>query len=301
MEFFVVFQGSVLPIFIIIFVAILYKKLFQPEIKQITDLALTVFAPIFVFHITLKYGLTLKAMTIPVLFMVILTASMIVISYLLGRLMRLDKNDMSSFVLACSMINIGNFGLPLIHFTYGEQAVAYSVLYFLAFNISLCTVAIVVSSDSYNIRSGVVSLVRMPLFHAFFLSLLCVQLSIPIPQVIDKSFALAGQAAIPLLIFILGLQLADIRLKIRVLKIIGLIAVIRLLVSPAIAYPLLRSLGVDGVELQVATLQSSAPSALLPLMYAIKFNRSPELLAAAILATTVLSSVTLSGLIQWLG
>ena len=49
---------------------------------------------------------------------------------------------------------------------------------------------------------------------------------------------------------------------------------------------------------QVALVQKSAPSALLPLMYAIRFNRSPDLLAAMILSTTLLSAVSLTVLIK---
>jgi hypothetical protein len=47
------------------------------------------------------------------------------------------------------------------------------------------------------------------------------------------------------------------------------------------------------LEHNVALVQTSGPSALLPLMYAIKFNRSPELLAALILTTTVASGISL--------
>jgi predicted permease len=50
----------------------------------------------------------------------------------------------------------------------------------------------------------------------------------------------------------------------------------------------------------VAVVQTSAPAAILPLMYAIRFNRAPDLLAATILATTLLSGLSLTVLIHYL-
>lgn len=301
MAFLIVFQQSVLPLFIIIGVALIYNRFFKPNIREITSLTLTVFAPVFVFDAIVKYNISLGALKVPFVFMAIVTATLLLLASLVGRLLRLENNDRISFILACSMINIGNFGLPLIYFTYGEQAVSYSVLYFVAFNLALSTVAIYISSNASGFKSIMLDLLKMPLFHAFFLAMIVVQFPVPLPGFALKSIGLIGQATIPLLIFILGLQLANTRFQANFLKIIVVAVVIRLLISPAITYPLLEVLGVSGLEQKIATLQTSAPSALLPLMYAIKFNRSPDLLASIILATTVLSSLSLTGLIQWLG
>ena len=301
MAFLIVFQQSVLPLFIIIGVALVYHRFFKPDIREITSLTLTVLAPVFVFDAIVRHNINLAALKTPFTFMVILTALLLLLAYFAGRLLQLQEDDRISFTLACSMINIGNFGLPLIYFTYGEQAVSYSVVYFVAFNFVLSTIAIYLSSNSSGFKKIMQDLIRMPLFHAFFLAMIVVQLSVPLPGFVLKSIGLIGQATIPLLIFILGLQLANSRFQSKFLKIIAAAVAIRLLISPAIQHPLLEMLNVSGLELKVATLQTSAPSALLPLMYAIKFNRSPDLLASIILATTVLSSISLTGLIQWIG
>ncbi|WP_303722637.1 AEC family transporter [Malonomonas rubra] len=301
MAFLIIFQKSVLPLFVIICVALVYQRFFKPDIKEITSLTLTVFAPVFVFDAIVKHNISFEALKLPFVFMLILTGVLLVMSYYVSRLLQLQSNDRISFILSCSMINIGNFGLPLIYFTYGEQAVSYSVVYFVAFNLSLSTIAIYVSSNASGFKPIMLDLLKMPLFHAFFLAMIVVQCAVQLPEFALKSFSLIGQATIPLLIFILGLQLATTRFQAKFLKIIAVAVIIRLLLSPAVTYPLLGVLGVSGLEQKIATLQTSAPSALLPLMYAIKFNRSPDLLASIILATTVLSSISLTGLIQSMG
>jgi len=301
MAFLIVFQQSVLPLFIIIGVALVYHHFFRPDIREITSLTLTVFAPVFVFDAIVRHDVSFAALKIPFIFMVILTGLLLLCACFAGRMLHLQEDDRISFTLACSMINIGNFGLPLIYFTYGEQAVSFSVVYFVAFNFVLSTIAIYISSNSSGFKKIMLDLMRMPLFHAFFLAMIVVHFSVSLPAFAMKSVGLVGQATIPLLIFILGLQLANTRFQSQFLKIIGVAVAIRLLISPVLSYPLLEALNISGLEQKVATLQTSAPSALLPLMYAIKFNRSPDLLASIILATTVLSSISLTGLIQWLG
>jgi predicted permease len=159
------------------------------------------------------------------------------------------------------------------------------------------TIGIYISSNGKNVGEIFRSMLKMPLFHSIFVALLITNLSIEIPSFIEKSIHLLGNAAIPMLLFILGLQLAKIRFNSNYLIAILIVVVIRLLISPLISYFTLNYIGISGLEKQIAVIQTSAPAAVLPLMYAIKFNRSPDLLAAAILVTTILSGFTLTLLI----
>jgi predicted permease len=197
------------------------------------------------------------------------------------------------------MINVGNFGLPLIYFSFGEQAQVYSVLYFTAFNIPLSTIAIYISSKEKSMGKILTDVIKIPMFHALVIALFISGMSITLPDFLSKSIGLISQAAIPLFIFILGLQLASMKLKFGFVKIVLLAVCIRLVVSPALAYPFLELIGISGLERKIAVVQTSAPAALLPLMYAIRFNRSPDLLAAIIFATTLLSGISLTVLLKF--
>ncbi|MGW8180133.1 MAG: hypothetical protein ACWGQW_15440 [bacterium] len=68
-----------------------------------------------------------------------------------------------------------------------------------------------------------------------------------------------------------------------------------------IAWVLLNWLEFPVLPLKVSLVQTSAPAALLPLMYAIRFDRSPDLLAAIIMFTTVFAGFSLTVLIKMLG
>ena len=298
MEFALVFKSSILPIFIIVGMAFVYHRVLRPDISQLTNLAIYAIAPLFVFDSLYRHQVVLSVLYKPLAFMGLLTFSLMAIAYVVAKIANATDDERTSFVLACSMINVGNFGLPLIFFAFGDRAEIYSVLYFTAFNIPLSTIAIYISSKEKSIARTLTDVLKIPMFHALIIALLMSGLSIPLPDFLSKSIGLISQATIPLFIFILGLQLADMKFKLGLVKLVLLAVVIRLVVSPALAYPFLKFLGVTGLERNVALVQTSAPAALLPLMYAIRFNRSPDLLAAVILITTLLSGISLTGRIE---
>ncbi len=306
MDFLIVFNNSILPIFFIIVLAFIYQRIFRPDIKILANLALALFAPILVFDSMTRHDVSFVDLGIPFVFMILLTGLLIAAGKLLSMLMRLDLRERNSLIMGVSMINVGNFGLPLIHLTFGDEAAALSVIYFVIFNIPLCTLAIYLSSDKSSPRDILLDVLKIPIFHAFLLALVFTWLQIPVPAGVQQGLQLISAGAIPLLIFVLGLQLSAfswsiIRDKIlRLSALVGTATLVRLVVSPVIALGLLSLFQVQGLERAVAVLQTSAPSALLPLMYAIRFNKSPELLAAIIFFTTLFSGISLPLLIQFL-
>ena len=154
MGFIVLLTQSVLPIFIILGIANVYYRVFKPDIKQLVNISLYVFSPAVVFHALVKDGIGFTVLGRYLLLMVIITAALMLIGKLTGMALRLSKNDLTLFILSVSMINIGNFGVPLIFFTYGEQAAHNSILTFIAFNIPLVTIAIYLASEETDRKAA---------------------------------------------------------------------------------------------------------------------------------------------------
>ncbi|MGA1862447.1 AEC family transporter [Deferribacter thermophilus] len=297
---FAIFIKTVLPIFIIIAFAYIYNKIKNIDFKYITDVTLTIFAPIFVFHSLMSHKIETHTLYKPFIFMIILISMLILIASITFKIHNFDDKYKIPFILSVSMINVGNFGLPLISFAYGEKGVLYSIIYFVVFNIPLSTLAIMLSSNEKNLLLAIKDVIKIPLIHAFILAIIFSELKITLPDFIEKPFSLMSNATIPLLIFILGLQLSKISISSKLLKPALLSVSLRLIASPIIAILIAKILNINGVEKQVAIVQTSAPSALLPLMYAIKFNKSPEFLSTTILLSTILSGITLPVLISCL-
>jgi len=296
LAFLLIFRESVLPLFLIAGIAALYQRAVRPEVKQIADAGVIVFVPVFVFHTLVAEDVSWSALSGPFWLMLLLTPCLMLLAWGVARLLRLKREDGLALILGCSMINVGNFGLPLIHFAYGPQALNASVLIFVVFNIPLCTVAICLTSQGTAWREMAGDVARIPIFHAMIAAMLLTSLGLSLPEAVGKGLELFGQAAIPLLIFVLGLQLAQIGFTGRMRDFVLVLAaavMIRLVISPGLALGITHMLGFSGLERDVAVVQTSGPAALLPLMYAIRFRRRTELLASIILVTSLCSAVTM--------
>ena len=197
------------------------------------------------------------------------------------------------------MLNIGNYGLPLIYFTFGQNAEAYSMLYYIVFNISLSTIAIYISSPAGN-KEMIKNMLKIPIFFSVLLALIFTTFMIKLPKSIMNSISLMSLAGIPLLTFVMGIQLSNITFKRTYIPAVVIATIIRLIISPFIALFVLYIVNINGLERDVALLQSSTPSAMVPLMLNIIFKRPTDLLASIILTTTVCSAFTLPFIIKFL-
>jgi predicted permease len=112
--------------------------------------------------------------------------------------------------------------------------------------------------------------------------------------------SLLSNAAIPSMLVLLGMQLVNIRLDGHV-KPLLLSGTMRLLVAPALAYLLARSLGMSGPAYQAVVLEAAMPAAVLTTILATEFDAEPTFVTTAVLITTLLSPLTLTPLLAFLG
>jgi len=291
----------ILPMAVLVGLAYGYQKLFRADTRQFNNLVLYLLLPINIFHELSIKGIGFRELGQPALFMVLLTGALAGIAWLASRILRLSTEQRVSFILSVAMINVGNLGLSLIYFTYGSEANFSAILVFVAFNVPLTTLAIYFSSTQSSRRGALMDILKIPIFHATFLALLLSTLGIAIPAPVHKITGYLGQATFPIFTFVFGMQLADVRFSRAMFRTVATASFLRLVVSPLSAALLLSTLGVSGLHYKVGLVQTSTPAPILPLMYAIRFNRSPELLAAIIITTTVLSVLTLPAVISFAG
>jgi len=294
------FLNIVLPVFLIVAVGFFAEKAGRFDFRTLTNCSLYLFSPALVFSAIFKHhidpGLTLDL----ILFMVIYTTLLLALAALVGRLLRMETESRSALALTTAMMNVGNFGLPLVYFAFGKGGLEISILTFVVFNIPLGTVAIYIAQGGRSsARTMLKNTAGIPIFHAVVLAFFLKWLEIPLPEFILRPIDLIGQAAIPLMLVMLGMQLARTRLQASP-AFLGISSGIRLILAPLIAWILCELLHIPALARNVLILQTSTPSAVLPLLYALRFGTRPDLVAGGILVSTLLSSVTLTILLYLL-
>jgi len=298
-----VFVKILLPIFLIIALGVLFEKTKQPDFKSISDLTLYFFTPCLIFSGLIKGHEQLSSfLPRAIVFMLLMTLFFWGISVVFGRILGLDTRETSAFSLSTIMMNTGNYGLPLVLFAFGKEGLAYGVIVLVLFTFPLGTLAIYIASRGQApIRESLLEIFKIPLFHAVVLASIWRYFQLPMPSMILKSIDLVGQAAIPGLLMFLGMQLSRTSIRGGVLLPVLSSSGLRLILSPLVAIALCAVLGIQGLPRNVLILQTSTPAAIIPLLYAINYDTHPEIVAATIFVSTLLSGVTLTLVLIYLG
>jgi hypothetical protein len=107
---------------------------------------------------------------------------------------------------------------------------------------------------------------------------------------------LVADAAIPVLLLILGTQLTN-RQPVTASGALVLATVIRLALSIPLAYGVGRAIGLSGLPLAVGTIQAAMPTAVNMIVLAVEFDAWPEFVSSGVVVTTLGSLVSLTLLI----
>jgi predicted permease len=110
---------------------------------------------------------------------------------------------------------------------------------------------------------------------------------------IFSGFVLMSEATLPLLLLLLGMQLAQ-GVAIEERGLTTMAVGLRLLASPLLALGLALLLGMDDLSLRVAVLEAGMPTAVNMVLFSLEFDARPRFVAGVTVASTLLSLATLT-------
>ena len=133
------FIQVILPVFVIVGAGYLLQRRLRLDLRPLTDSSLFLFTPALVLASLLRHELATAQFGRFLLFMLAYTAVMAGLAVLLARGCGCAGDTTRALVLSTALMNVGNFGLPLVMFAYGPAALSISVLTFVLFSIALGT------------------------------------------------------------------------------------------------------------------------------------------------------------------
>lgn len=142
--------------------------------------------------------------------------------------------------------------------------------------------------------------IRMPVAYGALLGAILQLMRISIPKEVMTGVELVGNAAIPTIMIILGMQLALISFKHIEYRKISYSLLLKLMVSPVIALGFTFILPMDDMTKQIMILVAAMPTAANTTLMAVQFNTRPEIVSSATFISTMLSIVTLPVLLWML-
>ena len=277
-------------------------RVLQPRLKldvaSLNRLQVMVVMPAFLLHSLSSARQPISAVWPTVSFMAVQFALLIALGWLAAVVFRLSREYRAILALATVYANVGFFGMALVQLAFPpdfilQQSVVTSLMTMLIVSVGVWMLAPAGVGAGPLRRLGQAFVT--PGLPALVFGLALRGMEIELPPVLSTPIKMLGSIFTPLALYTLGAQLAESgEGRIAPLP-MALVLVLKLVAAPALTWGLAILLGVpkDLTGLYVAG--AATPVGVLLGIYCAEYGRHPRFMASAILYSTILSPVVVTG------
>jgi predicted permease len=295
-----IFIHDIVPILIVIGLGYVFARLTRPELRTLSRLTFYIFSPCLVFVSLVESNIAGGEIAQIAASVVAITLTMGVLAFMAARALRLTPRQTSGFVLAVMFVNAGNYGLGVNRLAFGPEVESRAVIYFVTSSVLVYTGGVLIAKGfAGGWRGAIKQLVRLPHIYALGLALLIRAQSWTVPQPLLEGLRIPAQAAIPLMLVLLGAQLANATVgQYWRPAVVG--STLSLIVAPLVAFGVVQVLNLGMLTRQAVVLEASMPAAVVSTLIATEFDAEPQLVTSTVVLSTLASPFTLSLIISLL-
>lgn len=268
----------------------------QTTAKLSNDLLFYVITPVVIVQSFLNMEFNKETISLFLLAFVCMFTTLVVGIFIVIPFFRKDKENSSIYKYAVSYGNMGYMALPLCQSLLGSEGVFYCSAGVVAFNILSFVHGIWLmkkgteNDEGFKIKTiilnpGVLSVaVGLPLFIS----------GIELPEIINGAVTHIANLNTPLAMIFLGTYIANSDLKAMFKqKQNYLVALLKLLVLPAIMFAIFKLIGLSGTIITACMISASVPSATNTVMFAEKYGKDTGVASTVVAFCSLLSVLTI--------
>src|SRR5688500_8002490 len=185
-----------------------------------------------------------------VLLAVLVMVVMAIVGAFLSLALRLSRPEASALLLVVMFSNGGNYGLPVVSFAFGEEALSYGTVFFLTGSVLTNTVgAFLAAAGRRSLRNALASVLKIPAIYGIAAAMVVHATGITMPTALLRQITMLSDAALPLMILVLGMQLERAVAPKRP-ALVALAVCVSLLAAPLVALGLTSVFNVSGAARQ---------------------------------------------------
>jgi hypothetical protein len=283
------------PTVFVIFLGYLFRRLSSASMVPIMDVAVFVATPCLAFYSMFTSEIVLREAAGLWISLLFVMAGTLLVARVVFALLRQKHSGLYLAIVFANMINIP---LPIIYLAFGEEGAALVILMAIPQAILLYSVGVYVASNRGSIRTGLRTMLRTPLIYAAVLGLALNLAGVSLPAVFVESVRFMGQAAVPLMLLVLGSTIAGFRFTQLGLTLGA--GFMRMGVGFGLGLLIVWLLGLEGVPRAVVIFESTMPAAVMNVVLCAKYKNETELVASVVLATTLAAVVVVPALLYFL-
>ena len=265
----------VFPLFAVVLVGYVYGRLRPPDMTAANRLNFDVFLPALVFTALAGKSFDLADNLPLALGAIAVTFGSGLLAWPLARPLGIDTRALT---LTAMFNNVGNMGLPLLLFTFGDGALGAAVMLLLVLTVLQFALSPWLLSGHFSIGS----LWREPFLMAAALGVGVSLSGLALWPPLLAACKLLGDISIGLMIFALGVRLASARVGAMLgIGVAG--AIVRPLAGMLLAWLFGMAMGLDKHSADILFVFGALPPAVSCFIFADRYRRSPEQVAAIVL------------------
>ncbi|NLA29362.1 MAG: AEC family transporter [Propionibacterium sp.] len=212
----------------------------------------------------------------------------------------LAKPVRNGVVASVLLGNNGNFGLPIALLALGQAGLDRAIVIFMISIVLIWTVGPVLFGVAPSVRATIANIARLPVLWAILLATIFRVIDVRLPGGLDTAVHMVGDAAVPMILIALGIQLGYGK-RMSFGKTVLTATALKLVAAPLLAWGMCWLLGVRGQDMQSIVLAQSMPTAVNVFLLALEYEKDAETIAAIVAATTLVSLLTISVVVSQLG
>lgn len=301
-EFGVVITQNILPILLVASFGYALRRWRDPDPRVLASVVLNVFSPALVFTSLVNSRIPAGELLDLALFTVLVIAGLGLLALLAAKVLRLRRLDMAALLIVVMFGNTGNYGLTLVQLRYGEAGLARGIVFYTVSTMLVYTLGIFVASlGAVPWRRALGRTLRMPAFYATVLAVLIYSFDVTVPRPLMSALEIAAAGAIPVMLLVLGMQLAELKPSTINIRLTVPALGLRLLAGPLVAVAVAAGLGLSGVTRSAAIIEASMPTAVLTIILATEFGLPIAAVTSIVVIGTLISPFTVAATISLLG
>lgn len=274
--------GIIVPVFFVVAVGWAWGRRTRADLTTFNRIAIDVLSPVLMYQALARSSFDIRA-SLPLLgAATLLILACGVLGWLLARATRTAPRTLVPVVM---FNNCGNMGLPLALLAFGADHFGAAVALFAVSNLLHFSLGTRITSERASTRE----LLTSPLMVASVLGFASAVSGLRPPALIMDGMKLLGEAAIPMMLFALGVRLTSLQRAAIPRGLLGALA--RPLIGLAVAVALASALGLEGAQRGQLILFGALPPAVIQFMLADRYGQEPEKVAAMVLLGNALSVI----------
>jgi len=282
--------NTVVPVAFIVLMGYLVGKRIDFDLSTLSKLSIYVLVPVLIFDVLLRAQLTAASLVGITAAFFLSSIALYLLGWGLSRWQRMDQGASKAMIASATFPNSGNMGLSLTFFALGQPGLDRAIVFFIASSVLMFGLGPAFLRGGGFVQSLLFTL-KLPLFWALAGGLLVRGLGISLPHGLGEGVHLLGQACIPVMLLMLGIQIAKSKPQWGQFELQA--SSLRLVAAPLLAGLAGWMLGLERLDIQVLVLQSAMPIAVNAFLMAGEFGGDGIRAARAVVVSSVLSFLTI--------